>query len=261
MGQDDPRSLTCDEIGALLLDEGLVSALPTWQSLKFEDPAPGQETTVTEGGLTVTITNVTATSFDWSSNEGVDLVYVKSGRGGSNLYLYDPPTEATSGTGLASPQEISHITFCWDAGDTTTTTEGSTTTTEGSTTTTEGSTTTTEGSTTTTEGSTTTTEGSTTTTEGSTTTTGDVSPSSSIVPETTSSTTPGAVAGSSSTVGPTSTAEVTAAEVPAEVLGWSEERGELPRTGLAVGGLLLLAGGLLAAGGGLAIAGHRRTAT
>jgi hypothetical protein len=81
------------------------------------------------------------------------------------------------------------------------------------------------------------------------------------VPETTSSTTPGAVAGSSSTVGPTSTAEVTAAEVPAEVLGWSEERGELPRTGLAVGGLLLLAGGLLAAGGGLAIAGHRRTAT
>jgi hypothetical protein len=49
----------------------------------------------------------------------VDAVYVKSGKGGSNLYVYDPPSESTGDTGLTTPgseQNISHISFCYDGG-------------------------------------------------------------------------------------------------------------------------------------------------
>ena len=60
-------------------------------------------------------------SFDWSSNIGIDAVYVKAGSGGSNLYRYDPPAESTGDTGLVSPGDggngISHISFCYDLND------------------------------------------------------------------------------------------------------------------------------------------------
>ena len=55
------------------------------------------------GPLTVTISNTqNDKTFDWSSNIGVDAVFVKAGSGGSYLYRYDPPGEETSDTGLTS---------------------------------------------------------------------------------------------------------------------------------------------------------------
>lgn len=98
----------------------------TWTQFKLEgaDLADG---TYTDGVLSVTIDNFvgsdagTPGSFDWSSNVGVDAVFVKAGTDKHNLYVYDP--EATSDTGLG-PQAgtgngISHISFCYDAGEST----------------------------------------------------------------------------------------------------------------------------------------------
>ena len=74
--------------------------------------------TVTDGVITVQITNGTATTFNWTSNIPVDGVFVKSGVNGHNLYVY--PGESTGDTGLSTPfvdnkyQDISHINFCYD---------------------------------------------------------------------------------------------------------------------------------------------------
>lgn len=97
-----------------------------WTELKVEPPGNG---VFTDGTLTVTITNFvnsssgTPGSFDWSSNIGVDAVFVKAGNDKHNLYTYNP--ESTGDTGLG-PQSgtgngISHISFCYDAGGTTAT--------------------------------------------------------------------------------------------------------------------------------------------
>jgi hypothetical protein len=97
-----------------------------WTELKVEPPGNG---VFTDGTLTVTITNFvnsssgTPGSFDWSSNIGVDAVFVKAGNDKHNLYTYNP--EATGDTGLG-PQSgtgngISHVSFCYDAGGTTAT--------------------------------------------------------------------------------------------------------------------------------------------
>jgi hypothetical protein len=92
----------------------------TWLELKLEgdDLANG---THTVGTLTVTITNLTGTSFDWSSNFGVDAVLVKAGEKAHNLYVYAPTaasTESFGDTGLQSQDVsgngISHISFCYD---------------------------------------------------------------------------------------------------------------------------------------------------
>ncbi|HSL33277.1 MAG TPA: hypothetical protein VK871_06480, partial [Candidatus Limnocylindrales bacterium] len=93
----------------------------TWTELKVEPPGNG---TFGDGTLSVTITNFqnsssgTPGSFDWSSNIGVDAVFVKAGSDKHNLYVYDP--ESTGDTDLG-PQSgtgngISHISFCYDAG-------------------------------------------------------------------------------------------------------------------------------------------------
>ena len=97
-----------------------------WTELKVEPPGNGQ---FTDGTLTVTITNFvnsssgTPGSFDWSSNIGVDAVFVKAGSDKHNLYTYNP--ESTGDTGLGpqsgSGNGISHISFCYDAGGTTAT--------------------------------------------------------------------------------------------------------------------------------------------
>jgi hypothetical protein len=96
-----------------------------WSTLKVDpNPADGAGPfNFTDGTLSVTITNASGDkSFDWSSNIGVDAVYVKAGAGGSHLYRYDPPSESTGDTGLASPgaggNGISHISFCYDGNDT-----------------------------------------------------------------------------------------------------------------------------------------------
>ncbi|HEX9766629.1 MAG TPA: DUF11 domain-containing protein [Nitriliruptorales bacterium] len=70
----------------------------------------------TDGTLTVTLSNFQynvdgeVTTVDWSSNIGVDRVFVKSGS--DFPFDYDP--EATSGTVGTDGQEISHLTWCYD---------------------------------------------------------------------------------------------------------------------------------------------------
>jgi hypothetical protein len=85
----------------------------TWTELKIDPPA---NTTMSDGTLSVTVSNFTGKFFDWSSNTiPVDAVFVKAGAAGSNLYLYSPA--AMSGSSLTSPGEtgnnISHIAFCY----------------------------------------------------------------------------------------------------------------------------------------------------
>ncbi len=96
----------------------------SWTTLKVDpNPDGAGPFNYTDGTLAVTITNATGDkSFDWSSNIGVDAVYVKAGAGGSNLHRYDPPSESMGDTRLASPGQsgngISHISFCYDGNDT-----------------------------------------------------------------------------------------------------------------------------------------------
>lgn len=89
-----------------------------WIELKIYPPVSG---TYSQGGLTVTVTFSSDGRFlSWTSNLGIDAVIVKGGPN-ANVYLYSP--EATSGTGLRSPDHpepgmipaISYVTFCWDA--------------------------------------------------------------------------------------------------------------------------------------------------
>lgn len=118
--------------------------------------APGQGTTsFTDGTLSVTVMRE-GDSISWSSNIGVDAVIVKGGPN-ANVYFYSP--ESTGDTGLTPPTNpkngkpygLSHVDFCYDMEEeSTTTTEVTTTTTEASTTTTQPSTTTTTEPTTTT---------------------------------------------------------------------------------------------------------------
>ena len=95
----------------------------SWIELKLEggDLTDG---THGDGTLSVTISNLTTNSFDWSSNIGVDAVIVKTGADGTNLYRYDPPSESTGDTNLVTPGEngISHLSFCYDEDPPTTTT-------------------------------------------------------------------------------------------------------------------------------------------
>ena len=88
-----------------------------WLELKVDPNADG---VYTQGPLTVTVSNTqNDKTFDWTSNIGVDAVFVKAGEAGSYIYRYDPPGEETSDTGLTSPgsgstNQISHIAFCYD---------------------------------------------------------------------------------------------------------------------------------------------------
>ena len=159
----------------------LAPAGTSWIELKVE---PVEDGTFTDGMLTVTI-DVRDTPggpvFDWTSNIGVDAVFVKGGPIGGTLYLYDPPAESTGDTGLHSPVNpqngkfsgLSHLSFCYDKDQATTTTtaEETTTTVEETTTTAEETTTTAEETTTTAEETTTTVGGSTTTAVGAVSTT------------------------------------------------------------------------------------------
>lgn len=98
-----------------------------WFELKIDPPSAGFHT---DGTLEVTITYTTLNKrFDWSSNLGVEAVFVKAGDQGSNLYRYDPQVgEVTEDDGLESPgigltNQISHIAFCYDLEATPTPTE------------------------------------------------------------------------------------------------------------------------------------------
>ena len=134
----------------------------TWIELKVE---PVEDGTFSDGTLTVTIDVMDTDDgpvFDWTSNIGVDAVFVKGGPNGT-LYLYDPPAESTGDTGLHAPVNpnndkffgLSHVSFCYDEDEGTTTT--STTSTTSTTTTSTTSTTMGESTTTTAMGDVTTT--------------------------------------------------------------------------------------------------------
>jgi hypothetical protein len=69
-------------------------------------------------GHSITFTNVTSTSFDWSSTAPVEAVIVK---GGANAHVYHYDPAATSDAGLVSPLNpnnqpaaVSHVEFCID---------------------------------------------------------------------------------------------------------------------------------------------------
>jgi hypothetical protein len=123
----------------------LAPAGATWTEFKIEPVEDGE---FSDGTLTVTI-DVRDTDdgpvFDWTSNIGVDAVFVKGGPGGL-LYVYDPPAESTGDTGLHAPVNpnndqffgLSHVSFCYDKeqATTTTTVKDTTTTTAQETTTT-----------------------------------------------------------------------------------------------------------------------------
>lgn len=141
---------------------------------KINNPTPGTYSD-DDSELVVNITEVTAgnpMTFSFEANIPVAAVFVKAGDGGI-LYTFEPPS--TTGTDLASPKDsISHISFCWNPDQTTTT---STTPDESTTSTTD------------------TGESTTTTAEETTTTT---APG-----ETTSSTAPGEVEATTTSAGPT----------------------------------------------------------
>ena len=86
-----------------------------WVEFKPQ-PEPPPSGTYSDGVLTVEITYTADKVFSWTSNIGVDAVIAKGGSDGSYLYRYDPPSEATSDTGLTTPGQtgLSHITFCYD---------------------------------------------------------------------------------------------------------------------------------------------------
>lgn len=91
------------------------SSLGGGNELKVE---PVEAGTYSDGTLSVTLSNVDEKMFDWSSNIGVDAVFVKGGPTG-NLYSYDP--ESTGDTGLVAPDNgnggrygLSHVSFCYD---------------------------------------------------------------------------------------------------------------------------------------------------
>src|SRR6266508_1725129 len=105
-----------------------------WVELKSENDINDVNADFTDGTLTVSVTFTTpAKFFNWSSNIGVDAVFVKAGNQGHNLYRYDPPLEVTEDDGLRSPgvaltNQISHISFCYDIEATPTPTEALTAT-------------------------------------------------------------------------------------------------------------------------------------
>jgi hypothetical protein len=124
----------------------------TWLEVKLDPAEPGEHEIVVEGFGTITVTVDENTKVvDWESDFGIDAVFLKAGRAGSNLYVYAATAdalEAFGDTGLTTPGEgeanqISHISFCYDEGEVTTTTSTTSTTVQETTSTTVGETSTT----------------------------------------------------------------------------------------------------------------------
>ena len=85
----------------------------TWFELKL-DRLPNATDGVADTAMSVSITNGSANSFNWTATRGVDAVLVKAGNGPHNVYLYSPEAAADSGVVTADKYAISHITFCYD---------------------------------------------------------------------------------------------------------------------------------------------------
>ena len=114
---------SCSDLGhtyGFKVDKGDIAAAGTWQ--RGTDGTSG----TLPPGASVTVTTLDGLFFDWLVSDfgtggGMDAVIVKGGRN-ANIYVYDPPTEATQDTDLSAtinagrqqPFGISHIEFCWD---------------------------------------------------------------------------------------------------------------------------------------------------
>jgi hypothetical protein len=98
-------ALAIAPVGATDVTPGFVEGNPSCTDLgygfgyKIDPPNPGTYAIDGFGMLTFTSDG---TYFDWTSTVGVDAVIVKGGPN-SNVYVYDPPAEAFSDTGLHSP--------------------------------------------------------------------------------------------------------------------------------------------------------------
>jgi hypothetical protein len=181
-----------------------------WLEVKFDT---GELQSGTKDGVTLVWNG--DNTFDFSSTMGIDAVFVKSGSQGSHLYVYAPTAQSSEtffDDGLTAPQDISHISFCYDDSATTTTAPPPPPPPPPPPTTT-----------------TTTTEATTTTTEAPTTT----------APATTT-TEPGEVEGITVTAAPPPT--------PPTEVGGVQASQPLPRTGTDSGRLLALSAGLLVGG-------------
>ena len=96
----------------------------SWTQFKLEGGAL-DDGTYTDGTLEVTISNFQNSSsgnpgsFDWSSNIGVDAVFVKAGSDKHNLFVYSPELTGDTDLGPQAGQGngISHISFCYDEDD------------------------------------------------------------------------------------------------------------------------------------------------
>ncbi|HET9345297.1 MAG TPA: hypothetical protein VFO05_06310 [Candidatus Limnocylindrales bacterium] len=94
-----------------------------WTELKVDNGLGNG--TFTDGTLEVTISNFqnsnagTPGSFEWSSNIGIDAVFVKAGNDKHNLFVYDPESTGDTDLGPQAGQGngISHISFCYDEDD------------------------------------------------------------------------------------------------------------------------------------------------
>lgn len=124
--QDTPGPPSTDGIQPVLVlgnppCANLPGADSDWIELRINAPADG---TYGDGALSVTLDTQNGPDgphFSWTSNLGVDAVFVKGGSNG-NLYTYDPPTEDTGDGFLHSPINpqndkfygLSHLLFCYD---------------------------------------------------------------------------------------------------------------------------------------------------
>jgi LPXTG-motif cell wall-anchored protein len=136
----ETNNLTCAELAEKF---GITA---DWTESKIEAadlPGEGESQTYTisdrgtpgddSDDATVTIDMVMELkNFNWSSNVGIDAIYVKGGSAGSYFYGYQPDVneegdivgdgeEAMSDIDLGTPpwkeagkNQISHVTFCWD---------------------------------------------------------------------------------------------------------------------------------------------------
>jgi LPXTG-motif cell wall-anchored protein len=137
----ETANLTCSDFAA---DFG---GGQTWLETKLDPPVTQEVEVAGFGTITVTVTDTKVV--DWESDFGIDAVYLKAGRAGSHLYVYAATAdalEAFGDTGLTTPgegNEISHISFCYDVGEVTTTSTTTSTTVQDTTSTTAAETTTT----------------------------------------------------------------------------------------------------------------------
>jgi hypothetical protein len=86
-----------------------------WSGLHIEGIP--KNATYSNADLSVTISNVANDkTFDWSATHSIDAVIVKASTA-SYVYYYDPESFGDTGMATTPNRDISHVDFCYDAGD------------------------------------------------------------------------------------------------------------------------------------------------